>query len=277
MDEYVSVTVDRRGETGMRGRSERRVSAAAGSKHAHGKRRAYDRMLEARLAGVLEERMRLAREIHDTLLQGVSGISLQLRAALPHLDSPPAAAETLLRIVELAEQTSRDARDAVWDMRPSVLCEGDLVTAVETAARRILAGTPVHLHFRVSGNARRLPSRIETVVLRIVQEAMSNVVKHAAARSVRLELTFSDRELAVSISDDGKGFAAEPEIGHWGLVNMRERASQAGGSLRVRSAPGGGTTVLLQLPLRQGSSVGRRTAIALLERERSSEPRRAAS
>jgi signal transduction histidine kinase len=215
---------------------------------------ARTRALKARVAGVLEERTRLAREIHDTLLQDVTGIALQLRAALPHLQaSPDDTLTTLERVADLAESTSREARQVVWDMRPNALNEQEFAQAVEIAAHRTLAGAPLALYFTATGRARRLDEDAQHVVLRVVQEAMANVVRHAAANAVRLTLSFGPRRLRVAVADDGRGFAVQPDFrsysGHWGLVGMQERAEQIGGSLRVRSVPPRGTTVTLELPL----------------------------
>jgi signal transduction histidine kinase len=202
----------------------------------------------------LEERTRLAREIHDTLLQHVTGIALQLRAALPHVQtSPHDAFTTLQRVADLAEDTSREARQVVWDMRPNVIDEEEFVQAVEITARRILGGAPIALHFAVSGDPRRLPEEAQRVVLRIVQEAMANVVRHAAAKAIRLTLSFGARRLRVVVADDGRGFMVSSDfrsyVGHWGLVGMQERADQIGGLLQVKSAPNRGTTVTLELPI----------------------------
>ncbi|MDB4891159.1 MAG: sensor hybrid histidine kinase [Gemmatimonadetes bacterium] len=219
------------------------------------KRRARLRALKARFAGVMEERTRLAREIHDTLLQGVTGIALQLRAALPHLQaSSEEQIVALEQIAALAEKTSRDARKVVWDMRPNALNEHEFARAVESAARQTMAGTEFVLRVLAKGRARRVHADAQAVVLRIVQEAVANVVRHASATTITVTISFGARQLRAAITDDGRGFAVEPDFhsytGHWGLVGMVERAEQLGGSLRVRSAPGEGTTVTLNLPLR---------------------------
>lgn len=226
----------------------------AAAKVARTASRARTRVLKARVDGVLEERTRLAREIHDTLLQGVTGIALQLRAALPHVQaSSDDALTTLERVADLAENTSREARDVVWDMRPNTLNGEEFVRAVEITAHRTLGRAALTLHFAARGRPRRLQDDAQRVVLRIVQEAMANVVRHAAASAIRLTLSFAVRRLRVVVVDDGRGFTVEPDFrsyaGHWGLVGMQERAELIGASLRVQSSPKLGTTVMLELPL----------------------------
>jgi signal transduction histidine kinase len=230
----------------------RHAAARAGAQLARAKRRARARALEARF----EERTRLAREIHDTLLQGVTGIALQLGVVLPQVRTSPDAATAMLeRIVDLAVATSREARQAVWDMRPTALDEHDFQQTLEATARRLAADAAVTVDLSVAGHVRRLPLRHQSVVLRVAQEAVANVVRHAEARSIRLRLDYGTHRLRLVVTDDGHGFVVEPDFhsyeGHWGLLGMQERASGLGGALAVRSAPGRGTSVTLVLPYRR--------------------------
>ena len=238
----------------LREEAARDAFTRATAKVAQTEKRARTQALKARVAGVLEERSRLAREIHDTLLQDVTGIALQLRAALPRVQASPDDALTALeRVADLAENTSREARQVVWDMRPSALDEDQFVRAVEITARRAVAGSAVALDFKTGRRTRTLDHEAQRLVLRIVQEAITNAVRHAAAKTIRLNLSFGARQLRLVVADDGRGFTVEPDFrsyaGHWGLVGMQERAEQIGASLRVQSVPQRGTTVTLALPL----------------------------
>jgi signal transduction histidine kinase len=224
------------------------------------RRRARLRALKARFAGVLEERTRLAREIHDTLLHGVTAVALELRAVRPHLDPSPTSAEALDRILALAERTSHEARLAVWDMRPCVRSGVDLACDLEGAVRRLVDGSAIDARLTVSGRAKHLTNEQQDVVLRVAQESVANVVRHAGASIVRLRLAYGGSRLVLTVADDGRGFvvANDPQAyaGHWGLVGMRERAQCVGGALQLRSAPGAGTTVRLVIPLRRRTGHG---------------------
>jgi signal transduction histidine kinase len=233
---------------------ERRATAEAAAKLRRAKRRARLAALEARVAGMLEERTRIAREIHDTLLQGITGVALQLRAALPYVGTESATAVGMLdRIAELAEKTSREARQAVWDIRPSALGRREFVRAVEATARRTVAGAPIALGVNTTGRLRRLPVETQGAVLRVVQEAVANVVRHADATRIDITLSYRARSVRVTVVDDGRGFSVEPDFrayaGHWGLLGMQERAEQVGATLRVRSTADKGATVTLEVPL----------------------------
>jgi signal transduction histidine kinase len=234
--------------------AERDAVNRAAAKVARTESRARTRVLKARVDGVLEERTRLAREIHDTLLQQVTGIALQLRAALPHVQTlPDDALTTLERVADLAENTSREARQVVWDMRPGALSEEEFVRAVEITAHRAISGAPLALNFTARGRPRGLDENVQRVVLRIVQETIANVVRHAAANAIHLSLSFGPRRFRVAVADDGQGFTVESDFrsyaGHWGLLGMQERAEQIGASLQVHSVAQRGTTVTLELPL----------------------------
>jgi PAS domain S-box-containing protein len=215
-------------------------------------RRTRERALKARFAAVLDERTRLAREIHDTLLQGFTGISLKLVAATSRLTDPPETVAALRDVISLAQKTLVDARRAVWDLRTPSLEGGDFAAALRAAAEDCVRGTGLTLEYAVVGVPRPLEPDIEGAALRVVQEAVTNVVKHAAAGTVRVRLSFRARWVRVAVMDDGRGFTVEPDFraygGHWGLLGMRERATQVGGKLRVRSTPGQATDVVLLVP-----------------------------
>jgi PAS domain S-box-containing protein len=215
-------------------------------------RRARERALTARFAAMLEERTRLAREVHDTLIQGFTGVSLKLVAVSGRLSGPPEAVGGLRDVLVLAQRTLEDARRAIWDMRSAALADANLPAAVTAAARQIALGTPISLDVSVQGDPYPLDPNVEDAVLRVAQEAVANAVKHAEARQVRLVLVYEPRGMRLSVEDDGRGFAIDPDFrayaGHWGLLGMRERALRAHGRLEIGSAAGKGTRVTLSVP-----------------------------
>ena len=217
-------------------------------------RRARERTLEARFAAMLAERTRLAREIHDTLLQGFTGVGLKLVAVANRVTGQPETAAELREVVSLVQKTLEDARRAVWDMRSPSLAAGEFADALRTAVEEGIQGTGLSLAYEVDGQGRPMDPEVEAVVFRVVQEALANAVKHAAAQSVRVRCVFGARQLRVTITDDGKGFTVDPDFraygGHWGLLGMRERAGQIGAKVAVRSSPGQGARVTLLVPYR---------------------------
>ena len=220
-----------------------------------GLRRARERALEARFAAILDERTRLAREIHDTLLQGFTGVALKLLAATGRVIGPPETTASLRDVVSLAQSTLEDARRAVWDMRSPSLSGGDFAATLRAAAEDGVRGTELRLEYDVRGTLQPLDPEAEAVVFRVLQEAIANVVKHADAHAVRVGLTYEIRGVRLSVTDDGRGFAVDPDFraygGHWGLLGMRERASQIRARLAVRSVPGQGSEILLLVPYRR--------------------------
>ena len=200
---------------------------------------------------VLAERMRIAREMHDGLLQNVTGIALQLRAVLPRVRSAPEeAAATLERILALAERTSTEARLAVVDMR-HVTESGDVVKALQGTVESVLEDSALGLSVSVRGRTRMMSTSVCDGATWIVRHAITNIVRHAAAHRVQVTVEFGIRKLGIRIHDDGRGFASAHGLavaGHFGLLGMRERAREIGGELQVRSAPGRGTTVSVLVP-----------------------------
>lgn len=216
------------------------------------------RAIRARYEAVLAERTRIARDMHDGLLQDVTGISLQLAALLPQVRvASEAAADRLGRILELTQRTSREAREAVVNMR-STPADGDLPGAVESAARRVAESAFLGLSVKVQGRVRLVSADVRDAAAAIMREAMTNVVKHAGARSVTLALTFGRTRIRLTLRDDGCGFAANDDVerGHFGLVGMRERAAEIGATLSIRSSPGHGTIV--RVDITSPHSAGRR-------------------
>lgn len=214
--------------------------------------RARQRVLEARFAAVLAERTRLARELHDTLLQGFTGVALSLRAATRRLDGSGTSTQPLDDVLALAQETLTDARHAVWDLRTPADANGSFPAQLEHAARLTVAASDLPVEWSVRGRPRPLGPEVEGALRRVCQEALANVVKHAAAQQAWVTLAYERRAVRLTVRDDGRGFAVDPShrsyAGHWGLVGMRERSEQIKGTLRVVSAVGAGTEVSLTVP-----------------------------
>jgi signal transduction histidine kinase/ligand-binding sensor domain-containing protein len=213
------------------------------------------RQIGSRFKLVLEERARLAREIHDTLAQGFVGISSQLDAvalSMPEDDSP--ARQYLQMARRMARHSLTEARRSMMDLRASVLQDVDLAAALEAGARAWTAGQPVEVTVDVSGDRRPLPQEMEQQLLRIAQEAVANITKHANASQIDIHLQREPKRLRLRIVDNGRGFeehdAFAVQGGHFGLLGMRERAERLGGELRLVSQPGQGTQVEVSVPLR---------------------------
>jgi two-component system NarL family sensor kinase len=211
----------------------------------------------ARLAGDsvqvarMEERGRLARELHDTLVQRLTAIGLHLDAALERLPGRSRARADLERALALSRAGMDDARGAMRQLRTSA--ERALPDALDNLARTFTAETGVRVHVRQSGLV-DLPSGDQDELLRIVSEALANVRKHARASDVTLSCAVTLRQLRVEIADNGQGFAGRPRSSGFGIQGMRERAHALGGVLRVTAAPGRGTRVTLTLPHSHGPS-----------------------
>jgi signal transduction histidine kinase/ligand-binding sensor domain-containing protein len=212
------------------------------------------RQIRSRFSLVLEERARLAREIHDTLAQGFVGISSQLDAVamcMPEERSP--ARKYLDMARRMARHSLTEARRSVMDLRASVLEGQDLAAALESGMRMWTAGAAVDVRVDVSGPETVLPQDMEQHLLRIAQEAVTNVVKHAGANRIAIKLHTEARKLNLRIQDNGRGFET-PDVfsslgGHFGLIGMRERAERLGGELHLASHPGEGTEVEVTVPL----------------------------
>lgn len=202
---------------------------------------------------VFEERTRMAREIHDTLLQSLVGVALQFDIIGRKLDASPAVAkEHLVRVRDEVEQYIRETRQSIWDLRSPTLQTRDLAAALQHACANLAADHAVQCEFDLAGTTRRYPLRIEEQLMRIGLEALTNAVRHSGAQKIRLNLTYSASSVALGVTDDGCGFdPVAPPNGngnHWGLADMRERARQIGARFNLVSEPGGGTTIEAFIP-----------------------------
>jgi signal transduction histidine kinase len=206
---------------------------------------------QAREAGVLDERQRLAQEIHDTLAQGFTGIITQLEAATLAGERPAEWRRHLDSAAALARENLTAARRSVRALHPEALDTATLPDALAGVAARWSERTGVTATVTTTGEPRRLHPEIEATLLRITQEALSNVDRHAAARRAGLTLSYMDDEVTLDVRDDGVGFAVEgtaTEDGGFGLPGMRRRARRLAGTLHVESERGAGTAISVALP-----------------------------
>jgi len=200
-----------------------------------------------------DERLRLARELHDETRQGL--IVLKQRVEVARRSVNEAGAESSLGQLEgLVEETIEDVRRMTRALRPIYLEDVGLVPAREMLARETSELDGVQVDFRRRGQERRLPAAVELSLYRITQQALNNVVRHAEAQRASVVLDFRPSEISVEVRDDGIGFAVPASTnelaarGHFGILGMRERADLIGGRLEVASRPAAGTVVTLHLP-----------------------------
>jgi len=200
---------------------------------------------------VTAERNRLARDLHDTLEQGLTGIHLQLHSiGDTDEDASPETRERLEAVDGLVKQCHAEMRNSIWNLRSVALEKFDLAEAIERAARSIVLGSGIQLEMKRGGVPVKLPPLIEDNLLRIGQEAVTNAVKHAKATHLTLELATSPAAVMLSVSDNGRGIQEAARPGHFGLTGMNERAVRIGGKLSITRNPGGGTSVKVEVPLR---------------------------
>jgi ligand-binding sensor domain-containing protein/signal transduction histidine kinase len=211
------------------------------------------RAVRQRFAAVLEERNRVAREMHDTVIQGCVGVSSLLEAASSSRDQAPELSAMMIeRARTEIRSTVEDARAAVWNLRHS-LEGGDAVAAITRLTNRVAIESGLAVKVLTTGVPHSLGADTESGLVLSVREALRNVVRHAAAQQVTVTLSFSSRELEVAVEDDGCGFdcrdmAAGDGGGHYGLIGMRERIEKLGGRLDLNSAVGRGVRVHFTIP-----------------------------
>ncbi len=210
-------------------------------------------LVQAREAGVADERRRLAAEIHDTLAQGLTGIIAQLQVVMGTKDTG-LAREHLEQAAALARHSLGEARRSVQNLAPAALEHHGLPEALETTVAEWSERQRVPAAFTVTGTVHPLHDEIEATVLRIAQEALSNTARHAAAHRVGVTLSYMGDEVTLDVRDDGHGFdplALPPRSGSggFGLDGMRARAERIAGTLCVESEPGHGTAVSARVPL----------------------------
>lgn len=212
------------------------------------------REAEVQFKATLAERTRLARELHDTIEQTMTAITLQLNTINKLFEHDPKTATPHLGLIRNMVRRSRvDLRRTIWDLRSRELEQFDLCKALSIGANQIAEDAGIRVEVQTRGNLRPLPEVVEDTLLRISQEAITNTVKHSSASCVKIDLNFSDQNIVLEITDNGNGFTPEncagPNDGHFGILGMVERAKRVDGQVSITSQPGQGTVVRVELPI----------------------------
>jgi signal transduction histidine kinase len=211
------------------------------------------RRLQSKFQAVLAERNRVAREIHDTLAQSFVGVSVQLELTAQLLAQSQvfAAGQQIDNTRKYVREGLAEARRSIWDLR-AITAQHSLPTRLKNlVAQR--TGKQLVIQLNVGGTYRQLPTALEDEILRIAQESLTNVVRHANATQASIDLRYHSNRLALIITDNGRGFAASDNSlsrkGHFGLQGMRERADQIRAQLTIESSQAKGTTIKLDVPI----------------------------
>jgi two-component system NarL family sensor kinase len=204
---------------------------------------------QAQVASILEERNRMAREIHDTLAQAFTGILAQVGAANQVLTDDLEATQAHLDLIkELARTGLTEARRSVVALRPQLLEEGSLQSALHRLVAQLrTAAMDTTLYYEIEGVVYSLPTEVESNLLRIGQEALTNAIRHANADEIRVELVYDRDQVCLRVKDNGQGFGVGsiPSSEGFGLLGMSERAERIGAQLTIRSQPGQGTEIIV--------------------------------
>jgi signal transduction histidine kinase len=198
---------------------------------------------------VQNERKRIALELHDTVCQAQTGAVMHLECANDSLVENQEARNHVYRALHLVRESMTEMRCALWDLYPEELEKVHLKGAIEYLIKDLAAGNGLNAHFLLEGTIRQLPPEIEKGLLRISQEALSNVVKHARAHEVQVELFLDSQRARLSVKDDGQGFQPELRPGSFGLTSMENRTKALGGVWTIHSEPGRGTEVHASIPI----------------------------
>src|SRR6266446_6150647 len=205
---------------------------------------------QERQAAILKERARLARDVHDTLAQGFTGVILQMEAAEEALfdENPDAAVQRVRRAREIARESLGEARRSVHALRPQALDKSGFAEALQSMLKNTTVGTSLRTSFCWEGEPMVLPANVEETLLRIGQEALSNALKHARPTEFHIRLCFKSDAVRLELFDNGKGFVVGQTNGGVGLLGMKERAEQIGATLTISSEPGKGTKIIAVSP-----------------------------
>jgi signal transduction histidine kinase len=218
------------------------------------------RQSEVEFAAILSERGRIAREIHDTLAQGLGAISLHLDMMKEHVPAGSKAENHLLEATDITRDCLSEARHSIWNMRSQAIEEHGLDGALAGVFDQLTDIDGLAGDFEVVGEPFRLPPVVENNLLRIGQEAVTNAVKHASAKRIAVTLAYSPHLVTLRVKDDGRGFDPaniRDETDHFGLLGLKERADEIGATLRIDGQVGRGTEVTLEYPI-QSASIGSR-------------------
>jgi signal transduction histidine kinase len=209
----------------------------------------------ARSSAILAERARIARELHDTLAQGLAGVGIQIETALRKSSEQPEIARKHLELAQAMVRSSlAEVRRSIWMLRTRTSTEpGGLGTALLESLAQLTESTGIVPKMTVAGRPRVLEPEVERNLLRVAHEAVTNAVRHAAARTIQVDLSFDTEALSLRVRDDGRGFDPSAPLdhrggNHLGLMGISERAQAMGGELRLSSVVGEGTEVVCRLP-----------------------------
>jgi signal transduction histidine kinase len=208
--------------------------------------------VRTRMNAIVAERARIARELHDTLIQGFSGVTMQMQAVSAKVEDVDLK-RTINDVIADAGACLREARQSVAGLRSSTGTSMGLAAALEQTARQLTETREVRLLLELPNSTPNLPVEVQFNLLRIAQEAITNATRHANARTIDVALMPRPGRLALRVSDDGVGFSVQERETtahrHYGLIGMRERSRQISADLTIESKPGAGTTILVDLPL----------------------------
>jgi len=212
--------------------------------------RALTRGIRARAEERADERIRIARELHDTLLQGVQGLLLNFHVAAQKLAPDDASKAMLERSLSTADRIILEGRNRVSSLRSEQLTDAELVASIENAGIDLRSDANIEFTVTRSGSAATLTPHVADEIFWIAREALANAFRHASATRIALELHYGARYFRMNVTDNGRGFDASngEKEGHWGLRGMTERARRLGGQLRVHSSPTDGTQIVVSVP-----------------------------